>query len=200
MIVSPIGWAGTVYLLFPARTPQPRVAEELALDLTKCVLRIARPRKSSLFSSFPVPPISPESLDLPGISRAPLEESKGQSDTGGYSRPLWPHQAPPTVPRSPGLPCPSSSPSGLPISRSVCEADLGLDPSLPLVILLAWEEVSQAQPSPQGRQTHGNQRFLILGSPDRALRAVLLRPHPMSSHAPSSRAPPASPTQKPLPQ
>lgn len=130
MIINPTGWAGTVYLLFPVRTPRPRAMEELAPDLTKCVLGIARPRRSFLFSSFSIPTISPESLDL-GFLGYHWRRAKGKVTLGdipglhGHARLL------PQSLGAPGLPCSSSSPSDLPVSRSGCQVDLGLDPGLP---------------------------------------------------------------------
>lgn len=57
-----------------------------------------------------------------------------------------------------------------------------MDPSLPLVILL---EVGRGQPGPAQPPKEADpwelEHFLILGSPDRALRAILLQPHPTSS-------------------
>lgn len=107
-------------------------------------------------------------------------ERKEPSDSGGNSRPQSIcRQAPPTVPGSPRLPSSTPLPlASLPSGQHV-KPDLSLDPSLLLGVLL---EVGRGQPSPapEGGSPMGTRHFLILGSPDRAHRAILLQPHPMS--------------------
>lgn len=132
------------------------------------------------------------------VSRAPLEERKGQSDSGGNSQPCSLHGLTRPLPQvlgTPGLPCSSSSPSSSLSPGQGVKPDVGLDPSLPLAILL---EVGRGQPGPAQPRREADPRepecFLILGSPDKALRAILLQPHLISSHAPSARAPPSSPS------
>lgn len=127
------------------------------------------------------------------VSQAPLEERKGQSDTGGNSQPcsLRGLTRPlPQLPGSPGLPCSSFFPSGSLSPGQGFKPDLGLEPSSPLVILL---EVGRGQAGPAQPQREA-ESFLILGRPDRAWKTVFLQPHCRSSHARSSRAPPAFPS------
>lgn len=143
-----------------------------------------------LFSSFSIPTLSLVSLELP----VPLGflgrfwERKGQIDTGGNSRPCSLRGLTRPLPQflgTPGLPCFSSSPSGSLFSGQSVKPHLGFAPSLPLVILL---EVERGQPGPAQplREAHSwePECFLILGSPDKALRTILCQPHRMSSHAP----------------
>lgn len=119
MIINPIGWAGTVYLLFPARTLlQPRAEEVLALDLTKCVLRIARPRRSFLFSSFPILTVSPSPWTSLGFLGHHWRRAKGEVTLGdipslrGLARP---------VPQFPGVQASPAPASLLLASLSPCQ-------------------------------------------------------------------------------
>lgn len=69
-----------------------------------------------------------------------------------------------------------------------------MDLDLPLVTLL---EVGRGQPGPAQPLKEADpwepEYFLILGSPDRPLRAVFLPPHPKSSPCSLFRAPPSAP-------
>lgn len=67
------------------------------------------------------------------VSRAPWEEKKGQSDTGGNSQPCHIRGPARPLPQSlgvPGLPCSSFSPSGPLVSRSGCQKGFGLGSKL----------------------------------------------------------------------
>lgn len=135
------------------------------------------------------------------VSRAPLEEREGQSDTGGNSRPCSLRGLTRPLPQflgAPGLLFSSSSPSGFLSPGQGVKPDLGFDPSLPLVILLevgrGQPGPAQSSPAPEGGRPRRTRVSPNPGKPSRGLRAIFLQPRPRSSPASTSRTPPASPS------
>lgn len=115
------------------------------------------------------------------VSRAPLEEREGQSDTGGNSRPCSLRGLTRPLPQflgAPGLRSSCSSPSGFLSPGQGIKPHPGLGPSLPLVILLEVGRgqlgPAQSSPGPEGGRPTGTRMSPNPGKPSQGLRAIFL--------------------------